>query len=135
MLVSSFPLFKAETHIILVPTMTFPVNQMKYTRKYKRYPTHREARYFFGDTTGDKQVCTIINVSRKGMGIIFHTDEKINIDTILIIEIPLTHSSESISVKGALRWVDRMEIDIIGGIELLNELSDVQLSRLDRSRS
>ena len=114
-----------------VPTMTFPANQIKYTRKYKRYPTHREVRYFIEGTTGDKQVCTIVNVSRKGMGIIFHTDEEIRVGTVIGIEISIPQSSESIIVRGTLKWIDKMEFDIIGGVELLNELSTLQLSRLD----
>ena len=114
--------------------MTFPANPMNYTRKYKRYPTHREARYSLENTTGNEQPCTIVNVSQKGMGIIFHTDEAMRAGTIIHVEIPFTPFTEPMSVKGTLRWVDSMEIDIIGGIELFNELSDIQLSRLDPSR-
>ena len=106
---------------------------MNYTRKYKRYPTQREARYFLQNTIADGQVCTIVNVSRKGMGIIFHTDEEISVGTIIEIEVPITKPLESISVRGTLRWVDRMEIDIIGGLELMNELSDVHLYKLNPS--
>ena len=113
--------------------MTIPANHVSYTRKYKRYPTHREARYFFEGTTEDWQVCTIVNVSRKGMGIIFHTDEEINVGAIIRVEVPNIQSSELISVRGTLRWVDRMEIDIIGGLELMNELSDVHLYKLNPS--
>ena len=114
--------------------MTIPANHVSYTRKYKRYPTQREARYFLEGTTGDGQVCTIVNVSRKGMGIIFHTDEDMSVGTIIRVDVPITIPSESISVRGILKWVDSMDIDIIGGIELTNELSDLQLSRLDPSR-
>ena len=114
--------------------MTIPANHVSYTRKYKRYPTQREGRYFLEGTTGDGQVCTIVNVSRKGMGIIFHTDEDMSVGTIIRVEVPITIPSESISVRGIVKWVDSMEIDIIGGIELTNELSDLQLSRLDPSR-
>jgi hypothetical protein len=114
--------------------MTIPANHVSYTRKYKRYPTQREGRYFLEGTTGDGQVCTIVNVSRKGMGIIFHTDEDMSVGTIIRVEVPITIPSESISVRGILKWVDSMDIDIIGGIELTNELSDLQLSRLDPSR-
>jgi len=108
---------------------------MNYTRKYKRYPTQREARYFLENTIADGQVCTIVNVSRKGMGIIFHTDEEIRVGTIIEIEVPITKPLESIIVRGTLRWFDRMEIDMIGGIELINDLSDIQLSSLDPSRT
>jgi len=54
--------------------MKIPAERIHYTRKYKRYPTQREARYFLENTTKDGQACSIVNVSRKGMGIIFHTD-------------------------------------------------------------
>lgn len=115
--------------------MEFPVKSLQYTRKYKRYPTHREARYLPDNISGSAQLCTIVNVSRKGMGIIFHTDEEMRAGTVMHIEVPLTQCSEPIKVRGILRWVDRMEIDSIGGVELVNELSTVELSRLNTSSS
>jgi len=114
--------------------MTIPANRINYKRKHKRFPTQREAQYCFDGTTWYGQVCTIVNVSRTGMGIIFHTDEDMSVGTIIRVDVPITIPSESISVRGILKWVDSMDIDIIGGIELTNELSDLQLSRLDPSR-
>jgi len=67
------------------------------------------------------------------MGIIFHTDEDISVGAIICIEVFSAQFSEPISVRGILRWVDRMEIDIIGGIELINKLSDVYLYKLNPS--
>ena len=67
------------------------------------------------------------------MGIIFHTDEEIHVGTIIFVEVPIPQSLELIKVKGILKWVDRMEFDIIGGIELINELSDVHLYKLNPS--
>ena len=113
--------------------MKMSAEQIKYTRKHKRYPTQWEARYFLDNTAKDGQVCSIVNVSRKGMGIIFHTDEEILVGTTIRVEVPSTQSSESISFRGTVRWVDRMEIDIIGGLELMNELSDVYLYKLNPS--
>jgi hypothetical protein len=69
------------------------------------------------------------------MGIIFHTDEEISVGTTIRVEVPITQSSESITVRGTLKWVDRMEFDIIGGLELINELSDVHLYKLNSSSS
>ena len=107
----------------------------QYTRKYERYPTQREARYSLSDSNGHGQACTIVNISRKGMGIIFHTDVKIDVGAIIRVEVPIAGSSESIVTSGTLQWFDTMEIDIIGGIELINELTDVQLAKLDSSRA
>ena len=115
--------------------MTIPANRIIHKRKYKRYPTQREGRYFIQGTIWNGQVCTIVNVSRKGMGIIFHTDEDMPSGTVIHVEVPMKHSSETISVQGILKWIDRMEFDIIGGIELLHELSDLELSRLEPFKS
>ena len=108
--------------------------RINYTRKYKRYPTQREARFSLKDTPGSKQVCTIVNISRKGMGIIFHTDVEMSVGTVIRVEISVPGSSETMSVDGSLKWFDKMEIDIIGGIELADELSEEEVSNLDSSR-
>ena len=108
--------------------------RINYTRKYKRYPTQREAHFYLEDIPDARQVCTIVNISRKGMGLIFHTDVEMNIGTAIRVELSIPGSSETISVSGSLRWFDRMEIDIIGGIELIEELSEEEVSRLDSSR-
>ena len=108
--------------------------RINYTRKYKRYPTQREAHFYLENNPLTRQVCTIVNISRKGMGLIFHTDVEMNIGMDIRVEVTVPGSGETISVSGNLRWFDRMEIDIIGGIELVKELSEEEVSRLDASR-
>ena len=103
---------------------------MENTRRFKRYPTHREARFFLKDNAGEGQKCTITTVSRKGMGILFHTDEKINVGTTIRFDVPVATSFEAISVRGMLKWLDKTEVDFIGGVELTKELSDVKFSKL-----
>lgn len=106
----------------------------QYTRKYTRFPTQREAHYFLADSNGHKQACTIVNISRKGMGIIFHTDVAIDMGTTIRVEVPVKGTSKSISTSGTLKWFDKMDIDIIGGIELITELTDVELAKLDSAK-
>lgn len=108
--------------------------RINYTRKYKRYPTQREAHFYQEDISGSRQLCTIVNISRKGMGIIFHTDVEMNIGAAIRVEVTAPGSAETMNVKGHLRWFDKMEIDIIGGIELVGVLSEEDVSRLDSSR-
>ena len=103
----------------------------QYTRKYKRYPTQMEAHFYLADCNGNRQACTIVNISRKGMGIIFHTDTGLNVGTTIRVEVSMKGASNPISTSGTLKWFDKMDIDIIGGIELINELNDVQLAQLD----
>ena len=99
-------------------------------RQHKRYQTHREAHYFLHHTKENGRQCTIINVSRKGMGIIFPTDETLYPGATIRLEVPVTTTFESISVSGMLKWIDRMDADCIGGIELTKELNDVKFSKL-----
>ena len=106
------------------------MHSMENTRRFKRYPTQRAARFFLKDNAGEGQACTIITVSRKGMGILFHTDEKINVGTPIRFDVPIATSFEAISVRGMLKWLDKTEADFIGGVELTRELSDVKFSKL-----
>jgi hypothetical protein len=103
---------------------------MEYTRQYVRYPTNREAFYCLHETLAKKQECTIINISRKGMGVLFRRIDGINIGAIIRIEIPISTALESISVNGMVKWVDKTESSYVGGIELNKELSDVKFSKL-----
>jgi len=103
---------------------------MEKTRRFKRYPTQREAQFFLKDTAEEGKECTIITVSRKGMGILFHTDEKITVGTTIRLDVPIATSFEAISVRGVLKWLDKKEADLIGGVELTQELSDVKFSKL-----
>jgi hypothetical protein len=107
----------------------------KHVRKYERYPTHCEGRYFLDATKKSGEICTMVNICRKGMGVIFHTDVEIEVGATIRIEIPTAVSSTPISVIGILRWFDKMDIDSIGGIELKYELSDVQFSKISFSKN
>jgi predicted nucleotidyltransferase len=103
---------------------------MEYTRQYARYPTHREAYYCLYEKMAEKQECTIINISRNGMGEVFHKNDGINIGAAIRIEIPVSTTLDSISVNGMVKWVDKNESNYVGGIELSKELSDVKFSKL-----
>ena len=103
---------------------------MENTRRFIRYPIQREAQYFLVDGEGKKQECTIIDVCRKGMGIIFHSNEEINVGTTVCLEIPDSMLLETLNVNGELRWSKAIGGEFIGGIELASILSDVQFSEL-----
>lgn len=104
--------------------------RMEYTRQYARYPIRREAFYCLQERMSEKRECTIINISRKGMGVVFHSNADIVSGMPIRIEIPVATALESITVNGMVRWVDKVETNYVGGIELNNELSDVKFSKL-----
>ena len=69
--------------------------------------------------------CTVFNISRAGIGIKFHTTQKINVGSIIYVEIFPSQELPSIFVKGILRWIEKEEDDdLVGGIELDKELDD-----------
>ena len=103
---------------------------MEYTRRYVRYPTHREAFYCLQEAMAEKRECTIINISRKGMGVLFQAKDGIAIGVPIRIEIPVATALESISVNGMVKWVETSDSAYVGGIELSKELSDVKFSKL-----
>ena len=59
--------------------------------------------------------CTITKLSRKGMGIIFHTDEKIAVDSTLRLKVYTTDEDKYFTVKGVLKWVENDSNTFIGG--------------------
>ena len=102
---------------------------MEYTRQYVRYPTQREAFYCMYEQMSHKHECTIINISRKGMGVVFNRRNGIQIGVPIRIEIPIATALESIIVSGMVKWIDDTESSCLGGIELSKELSDVKFSK------
>ena len=103
---------------------------MENTRRFERFPTQREGKYFLVKGKGKGQECTIIDVSRKGLGMIFHSNEEISVGTNIRLEIPDPITLDTIDIRGELRWSKKIEGEFIGGIELAMILSDVKYSKL-----
>ena len=95
-------------------------------RIFIRFSTNLKARYFIkeiGESWGD---CTVFNVSRKGMGINFHTTEKIESGSTINLKIIITSELKPMDVKGTLRWVKQVEDECICGIELTEVLDEIK---------
>lgn len=100
---------------------------MKEKRKYTRYRTQLKAQYFLKEKKEGWEECTIIDVSRKGMGIVFLTPEKINVGSAVLLEIPMLTGLEPIYIMGTLKWFEQRGSDFIGGIESTELLADLRL--------
>ena len=103
---------------------------MDNTRRFERFPTQREGQYFLVKGKGKGQECTIIDVSREGLGMIFHSNEEISVGTNIRLEIPDPITIDTINVRGELRWSKEIGGEFIGGIGLARILSDVKFSKL-----
>ena len=102
---------------------------MEEKRKFSRCFTQLEAR-FLKEGEKEWEEATIINVSRKGMGIKFHTSGEINTGSTLHLAIIMSGESDPIMVKGVLGWIKKKGNYFIGGIELAEELEDVKWAKL-----
>ncbi len=103
---------------------------MKEKRLYARFSTHKNARGLFKGKVRGWEECTIINLSRKGMGVIFHTREKIKVGTTIYLEIPVPWEKDPLSAAGELTWIKQEGNEFTGGIELTELLDDVKWSNL-----
>ncbi len=97
---------------------------MRAKRRFDRFLVQREAKYFSQGGLGNWQECTISNVSRKGMKILFH--ERINVGSTICLDIP----DPGFSIYGIVKWIEERGNDFIGGIELTKMLDDEKLSKL-----
>ena len=93
------------------------VNEMENKRRFGRFKTQLKAQYFLDEKKGVGVECTITDISRRGMGVRFHTRDSIDIDATIFLEIFVPERKEPINVKGVLKQVNWRESDFFGGIE------------------
>ena len=86
-------------------------------RRYARYTTRVKAQYFLKDHNQEWTECIILDVSSKGMGIVFLTYKAIDIGSTILLEIPVHEGLDPITIVGLLRWITKKGNDFIGGIE------------------
>ena len=104
---------------------------MEDKRKFNRCFTQLEAKYFLEEEQkGSWEECTVINISRKGMGIEFHTRKKINTGSIIHLAIIVSGEPDPIMIKGVFEWIKQKENYFISGIELTEELDDAKWDKL-----
>lgn len=99
------------------------LTQTEESRLHIRFSTNLSSRYFVRELGKSWGSCTVFDVSRKGVGIKFHTAEAIPVGTTINLEITVPSELEPMSVKGTLRWIKQRDGEWIGGIEL-NEVLD-----------
>jgi c-di-GMP-binding flagellar brake protein YcgR len=90
---------------------------MKERRKFSRVPTKLKAQYHLEGEEIRKE-CTVIDISRGGMGITFITREKIDVGSTIHLRSFVSKEVGSINVRGILKWIRQKENDFIGGIEV-----------------
>jgi len=105
---------------------------MEDRRKYKRFPIELSARYL-EEFRKEWKGCTVINISREGMGIIVYLWERISIGSSLQLEIIIPKKEEPTRITGILRWIKEQkgEMNFIAGIEFTKIYSEDKWTLMD----
>ncbi len=102
-------------------------NQESDRRQFRRFDTQHKAHYLLKDGKGSWKVCTITNVSRKGMGILLQAHEKVALGATILLRPSSPLESSPLYVIGIVRWIRKRGNDFIGGIESVEVLDDGNL--------
>ena len=99
-------------------------------RKFLRVTKKRKTYYSPQEKIENLQDCTIIDVSRKGMQIVF--PEKIDLGAIICLQLPVAVPGElaATTINAQLKWIKKKGNNFIGGIELIENLDDEQFEKL-----
>ncbi len=103
---------------------------MKDSRKHGRFDTQLKAQYSLKENSGDVRDCTVINMSRKGIGVRFRAHEKISIGSIIRIEVFIPEKMNPTSILGVLKWIEKKGNNIFAGIESHELLDEMKFSKV-----
>ena len=103
--------------IVSVPCLAiaFKMERIRRRRRFYRYSTRLKAQYSLKENNWNK--CTVNTIARKGMGIVFHNRELIDVASTIHFVINIPGEEEPVTVAGILRWIRQNKNDFVGGIE------------------
>ena len=103
---------------------------MEDSRGFIRFFSQLKAQYVAEDEEKSGEECTIININRKGMGVKFHTDEKMQVGSVIHFEISVSKEFEPVQATGILKWIHEGENYFVGGIEFPELLDEDTFAKL-----
>ncbi len=108
---------------------------MKDRRKFIRFPVKLSARYSKENKGDWKQQCSIVNISREGMGVTVYLKTKLSLGCMLKFMVDVPEREKSVSFTGTLNWIKALKEDpdynYKGGIKLITIDSEDKWVLLD----
>lgn len=108
---------------------------MKDRRKFIRFPVRLGARYSEENKEDWEQRCSIVNISREGMGVTVYLKTKLSLDCMLKFMVDVPEREKPISFTGTLNWIKALkkdpEYNYKGGIKLTTIDSEDKWALLD----
>ena len=94
----------------------------------QRIVLRKRAKFTLKDEERGWEACTLININQnlQGVGVQFHTQRDIKVNSIVIIDLTTGDEVESMSIIGIVRWIKKEEIDLVGGMELIGNINKLR---------
>ncbi len=121
--------------LLMCLVTAFILEIVRRKRRFVRYSTRLKAQYSLKEKEIDMKECTVIAVARKGVGIEFYTQEKIDVGSTVYLKIIVPQESEPVMVKGELKWIRQRKDDSTCGIEFTEVLDKVTFNKLRSARN
>lgn len=108
---------------------------MKDRRKFLRFPVRLGALYSEEINEDWKEQCSIVDISREGMGVTVYLKAKLSLGCMLKFMVDVPEKEKSISFTGTLNWIKTLKGDTDynykGGIKLITIDSEDKWALLD----
>jgi len=99
-------------------------------RKWHRAAVQLPAQYFIKGLSSQYTNCTIVNISRKGAGVLFPFSEPLKERSSIFFEFIIPKTFEQMTVRGELKNKNRREEGLLGGIEFAALLPEEMFAKL-----
>ena len=99
---------------------------MEDKRKYHRFPINLKSRYLQEDDHQEWKDCSVIDISREGVGIRLYLKERISIRSILHLEIIAPKKEKLIKASSVLMWIEEF-----AGNSGFNFIAGMELTKID----
>jgi hypothetical protein len=108
---------------------------VKDRRKFIRFPVRIRAHYSEENDEEGKTQCSIVNISREGMGVTVYLEAKLSLGAMLKFMVDFPDREKSVSFTGTLNWIKALKRDpdynYKGGIKLTAIDSEDKWTLLD----
>jgi hypothetical protein len=110
-------------------------NSVKDRRKFLRFPVRLVAQYSEQNEEDWTRQCSVIDISREGMGVIVYLKEILPLGCLLNLKVDVPTKEKSVSFTGTLSWIKALEgnpdFNFKGGIKLITIDSEDKWILLD----
>ena len=95
-------------------------------REHIRFSTNLKGRYSTEGLGKNWEECTVMDASRRGMGIQFHTPDIIKVGSTIYLETVVPSETEPLNVRGTVKWIKQKENGLIGGVAFADVQDEIK---------